>query len=142
MEIDKIKLMSYYFRVTSSIIEFSLEDIKNWFVTTLKHGEPNLYRIKKNLLKSTDFLKGNKDNHFKLNPKCFTSLETKFKLTENSSEEIETINTILPETLYKNTRGFIESLSKQINASFENNVFDGLLPDNYSKHTGAIDIFN
>lgn len=125
-EINKIKLLSYYFRVTTSITEFSVEDIKDWFVNRLQHSEPNISRVRKNLLKSVDFVKGAQKGSFKLSAKCFAALELKLKLTENtSSEEVETINSILPETLYKNTRGFIESLSKQINASFENNIFDG-----------------
>ena len=33
--------------------------------------------------------------------------------------------TILPPVLYEKTRGFIESLAKQINRSYEENIFDG-----------------
>ena len=32
---------------------------------------------------------------------------------------------ILPEPDYKSTRGYIESLAKQMNASYEHNLFDG-----------------
>lgn len=45
-------------------------------------------------------------------------------MTEKT-EDIVSDDTILPESLYKGTRGFIEALAKQINASFENNIFDG-----------------
>ena len=40
------------------------------------------------------------------------------------NEEIKDNQTILPEKLYNNTRNYIEQLSKQINASYENNLFD------------------
>lgn len=42
---------------------------------------------------------------------------------ENDEKIIES-QTILPEKLYSNTRNYIEQLSKQINASYENNLFD------------------
>jgi hypothetical protein len=124
-EINKIKYLAYYFRVKNNHLEFTLEDIKDWFITKLHHTTPNVYRIKQKLLKSVDFVKGSQKDHFKLNSKCFAKLEDQLKLSTSTSEEIETINSILPETLYANTRGFIETLSKQINASYENNIFDG-----------------
>lgn len=124
-EIEKIKLLAYFFRSKSAQVEFSLEEINDWFVNALHSAAPNIYRVKQNLLKSSDFVKGSRENFFKLNSKTFSKLEEKFKLSTTLSEEIETINSILPETLYANTRGFIESLSKQINASYENNLFDG-----------------
>lgn len=40
------------------------------------------------------------------------------------NEEIKDNQTILPEKLYNNTRNYIEQLAKQINASYENNLFD------------------
>lgn len=123
-EINKIKLLSYFFRVKNEVLEFSLEDIESWFVGNLHHTSPNLYRVKQNLLKSSDFVKGTKQDFFRLNSRTFAKLDEKFKLT-SLSEEVETINSILPETLYRNTRGFIESLAKQINAAYENNIFDG-----------------
>ena len=124
-EINKIKLLAYFYKAKSNKLEFSLVDVIEWFVNKLQHTSPNIYRIRKNLLKSSDFVKGSQKDHFKLNAKCLAKLEDEFKLGSTCSEEIETINSILPETLYNKTRGFIESLAKQINASFENNIFDG-----------------
>lgn len=45
-------------------------------------------------------------------------------LNWESDEKITENQTILPEKLYSNTRNYIEQLSKQINASYENNLFD------------------
>lgn len=42
----------------------------------------------------------------------------------DKNEEIRNNQTILPEKLYNNTRNYIEQLAKQINASYENNLFD------------------
>jgi hypothetical protein len=41
------------------------------------------------------------------------------------SEEVVSADTVLPSILYENTRGYIESLGRQINAAFEHNIFDG-----------------
>ena len=41
------------------------------------------------------------------------------------SQDIGDAGTILPEVDYRTTRGYIETLAKQINASYENNLFDG-----------------
>lgn len=43
------------------------------------------------------------------------------------SQEVVDDGTILPPVLYEKTRGFIESLAKQINRSYEENIFDGSL---------------
>ena len=45
-------------------------------------------------------------------------------LNWESDEKIAENQTILPEKLYSNTRNYIEQLAKQINASYENNLFD------------------
>lgn len=42
---------------------------------------------------------------------------------ENDEKIVEN-QTILPEKLYRNTRNYIEQLARQINASYENNLFD------------------
>jgi hypothetical protein len=123
-EIERIKLLAYYQKSNSNLDEFNLNDIENWFVNDLHHSKPNMSRIKTGLVHSNEFVKGSKQGYFKINYKVFLAIEKKVKET-NSSEEIITENTILPESLYKDTRGYVEKLSKQINASFENNISDG-----------------
>jgi hypothetical protein len=52
-------------------------------------------------------------------------LEARFPELNEKSQQVIEHGTILPEPDYKNTRGYIESLARQINASYEHNVFDG-----------------
>jgi hypothetical protein len=52
-------------------------------------------------------------------------MSIKFPFVEIASEEIHTNDTILPHSLIESTRGYIETLGKQINASYNNNIFDG-----------------
>ena len=123
-EIDKIKLLAYYHKAHSELDEFTLMDVEKWFVNDLHHSKPNISRIKSGLINSNGFLKGIKQGYYKINYKVFIALDKELKETK-ISEEIVTENTILPESLYKDTRGFIEKISKQINASYENNIADG-----------------
>lgn len=124
-ELDKVKFLAYYYMASQKQNEFVLDDIEGWFVKDLNHGKPNLYRLRANILKSKDFVKGNQVDSFKLNVKVFSKLEEEYKLGTNNSEEIDTWNSILPQSLYENSRQFIISLAKQINASYENNISDG-----------------
>lgn len=43
---------------------------------------------------------------------------------DDQEEKIEDDESILPAKLYSNTRNYIEQLSKQINSSYENNLYD------------------
>lgn len=62
---------------------------------------------------------------WRLKGNCIQELESKFPALVEKSQEVIEHGTILPEVDFQRTRGYIESLSKQINASFENNIFDG-----------------
>jgi len=48
-----------------------------------------------------------------------------FPQLSEKSQDVFDEGTILPEPDYQGTRGYIESLAKQINASYEHNIFDG-----------------
>ncbi|AXC13149.1 hypothetical protein ACPOL_3870 [Acidisarcina polymorpha] len=51
-------------------------------------------------------------------------MENKFSGLAEKSQEVMDEGAILPPALYEGTRGFIESVAKQINASYEHNIFD------------------
>ena len=86
---------------------------------------PNTSRLKDKLKKSRDFIKGVRTDSFTLQKKIKEDFKNEFPELNEDFEEIITIDTILPNSLYINTRGYIEKLAKQINSSYENNVFDG-----------------
>lgn len=85
--------------------------------------KPNKSRLDRRLRTSKDFIKGSKDGYFRLHAKTITELQDTYKNIDFNTQEIETMNTILSEALYKNNRSYIVNLSKQINASYENNIF-------------------
>src|SRR5580658_7568084 len=124
-ELNKVKYLAYYYKAKSMQDEFTVEDIRKWFVVDLNHSVPNLYRLRSNLTKSRDFVKGVGKESYKINSRVLAILEKEFDLGNGNDEEVVTLNSILPESLYNGTRGFIVSLAKQINASYENNIFDG-----------------
>jgi hypothetical protein len=53
------------------------------------------------------------------------ALAAKFPAVSAKSQEVVDKGSLIPEVDYKGTRGYIESVAKQINASYERNVFDG-----------------
>jgi hypothetical protein len=87
--------------------------------------KPNLSRIEKNLSASRDFIKGKTKDSYKLHPIAFDLLQSELPGIHVASEEVISDDVILPKPIYEDSRGFIESLSKQINASYEFNIFDG-----------------
>ncbi len=88
-------------------------------------SEYNVTHIKNDLRKSKNIIKGIKKNSYKPTRSCTEELNKKFEFLITKSEEVITSNTILPDSLYNETRGYIKNLSKQINACYENNIFDG-----------------
>ncbi|MDG2989424.1 hypothetical protein L3556_00535 [Candidatus Synechococcus calcipolaris G9] len=123
-EIDKVRLLAFYHHVHQEDFEFSVDLICGWFEDLGLH-KPNKSRLKQNLSKSRCFVKGKEQESFRLHASELKSLKEEHSFISEKSEEIEATDTILPDSLYENTRGYIESLSKQINASYENNIFDG-----------------
>ena len=58
-------------------------------------------------------------------PSEIQKVEQEFPSLKDEHEEIETSNTIIPLSLLSKTRGYIENLGKQINVSYDHNLFDG-----------------
>jgi len=123
-ETEKIRLLAYFHQKKSGSPDFSRSHIGEWF-SLLDLPTPNLFRIEKNLTTSRDFIKGKTKGSFKLHPVAFDSLQSEIPGIHVESEEVISDDVILPKPIYDDSRGFIESLSKQINASYEFNIFDG-----------------
>ncbi|WNZ23479.1 DUF4145 domain-containing protein [Leptolyngbya sp. NK1-12] len=123
-EIDKVRLLAFYHHNHQEDFEFSVDLVCDWFEKLGLH-KPNKSQLKQSLSKSRSFVKGREQESFRLHVNELKSLRREHSFMEEKSEEIEATDTILPASLYEKTRGYIESLSKQINASCENNIFDG-----------------
>lgn len=125
--------------------DFTIEEISTLF-NVLHFSQPNISRLKRNIKNSKNIVKGKSQNYYKLHAKKISELDIEFPLLKEKSEEIVSDDIIIPSSLYKGTRGYIESLSKQINASYVENIFDGcavlmrrlleiLLIHSYEKHS-------
>lgn len=84
----------------------------------------NVTYLKDELKKSKNVL-SIKGGGYKPARSYLIDLDSEFGHLLLKSENIQCEGLILPEVLYENTRGYIISLGKQINASYENNIFDG-----------------
>jgi hypothetical protein len=123
-ELNKVRLLAYYHQKTTGNSDFSRTDIGEWF-SNAGLTNPNLSRIERNLAASRAFVRGKVRNTFRLHPNEFDLLQTEIPGIHVESEDVISDDLILPRELYENTRGFIVSLAKQINASYEFNIFDG-----------------
>jgi hypothetical protein len=123
-EYEKAKLIAYYFKAQNNTFEFSVNDLGSNF-EFIHLPKPNLSRLKKKLQDGADFVYNGKSDIFKLHAKTLAALDDTYSANFKDTETVISQDTIIPKSLYKNTRGYIEKLAKQINASFEKNIFDG-----------------
>lgn len=123
-EIEKVKLLAFFFHKTTLIKEFTLIDVEEWF-DKLHFHKPNRSRLKGLIQKSHSFVKGVSNQSWRLHARDLDKLQSTHPDLTSEGEEIVSVDTLLPQALYDGSRGFIESLAKQINASYEYNIFDG-----------------
>lgn len=124
VEIEKVRLLAYYHYKTALQKQFSLDDIEAWFDKLNLH-KPNLHRLKAKLRESDSFIKGKEQESWRLHATSLDELQAQYPGLVTDTEEVVSTDAVLPHPVYENTRGFIESLAKQINASYEYNIFDG-----------------
>ena len=123
-ELEKVKYLAFYYHKKEGKVEFTKNDIAKWFDE--RHlSQPNMSRLTTKIRESSSFIKGENKGSYKLHALVLDELQTEYPGVHSESEEVVSDDTVLPKPLYENTRGFIESLAKQINASFEYNIYDG-----------------
>ncbi|UZJ79444.1 DUF4145 domain-containing protein [Fictibacillus sp. KU28468] len=127
-EVEKVKLISFYYQSMEKEFQFTIDEMSDLFDNLGMH-RPNKSRLQKKLIYLKDFVRGTSKNHFRLHIKVLASLkaEQSFVFDDVKSEEIK-LNSdglVIPKELYQNTRRYLINLSDQINASYENNIFDG-----------------
>ncbi|PHQ57054.1 MAG: hypothetical protein COC16_02010 [Lutibacter sp.] len=123
-ELEKVKYVGFFLLKEKKNSDFTVSELSQLF-SDVGFSKPNSSRLTDKIKKSRDFIKGTRNNSFTLHFKINSELETELPLLGEKSEEVIAFDTILPESLFQGTRGYIEKLCKQINASFENNIFDG-----------------
>jgi hypothetical protein len=123
-ELDKSCHLAFFHLRKNNTEQFSATDCSNW-LEGLGFGKPNKTRLEQRLAASSDTVKGAKVGLFRLHHSYVKKLDALFPQIAKKSQEIIDEGTVLPEALYGNTRSYIEILAKQINASYEHNIYDG-----------------
>jgi hypothetical protein len=122
--VPRVRLLAFYKLERESQSTFVVKDVGTWF-QTLNLPAPNNSRLRRDLRESPDFVTASGDGRFALHARTIAALRKQYPLLAVHSEDIESLDSILPAVLYQNTRGFVEQLAKQINAAYEHNIFDG-----------------
>jgi hypothetical protein len=123
-ELDKSCQLAFYHLRKSGMDEFSASDCSNWLVG-LGFGKLNKTRLEQRLAASRETVKGTKAGFFRLHHTYVRGLDARYPQLTEKSQEVVDQGTVLPGALYLKTRGYLESLAKQINASYEHNIYDG-----------------
>ena len=123
-EIQKVAYLAFYYLQTENKQEFNSKDIRIWF-DILNYSQPNMSRLETGLTKSPLFTKGKGKESFRLHAKQIIQFKSTMNWLDDGSDEITFSGEILPEAVFIKTRGYIEILAKQINATYESNLFDG-----------------
>lgn len=85
---------------------------------------PNKTRLVRNASLSTRFIRASK-NHFRLHASAIAEYSENYPSTLVQSEEIVSGDAIIPRDIYTAAPTYVVRLADQINASYENNIFDG-----------------
>ena len=108
-ELEKVIYIAFFHQSLDKDFKFTVEDVLNWF-DKLDYSLPNKSRLKARISKSSRIVKKGNDE-FRLHSKTFCILEGDTPEFATKSEEIISDDIIIPDALYANTRGFIESLA-------------------------------
>jgi hypothetical protein len=123
-EVPKVCHLAFYHLKKDGAEEFSAGDCAKW-LDDLHLPKPNTSRLAVNLTKCRDTVRGSNTGLFRLHHTYRKKMEELYPQFAEKSQEVVDHGTILPPVLYEKTRGFVESLARQINRSYEENIFDG-----------------
>lgn len=122
-ELEKVEYLAFYLSELKEESEFTIKDISR-LLQALDFARPNATRLTNKVKKSASFIKGTKSTNFKLSAKRKAEIKLLIpNLSEN--EDVLSDDSVIPEILLQETkRPYLLRLAQQINASYENNLFD------------------
>lgn len=122
-EIARVEKLAFFFAESKDQAEFTISEMTSLLVA-LGYASPNASRLKKNIQKSRSFVRGSSKDVFRISVHRKTALAAEFPDLA-VTEEIISDDTLLPEILFQETRrGYLVRIAQQINATYENNLFD------------------
>ena len=123
-ELSRACHLAFFHLKVEGVSEFTSGNVAAWN-KSLNLPVPNATRLSRNLAGSRDVIKGTNSGSFRLHRTYIAVLEARYPDLSSKSQAVEDQGSLLPEVLYQKTPGYIQSLAKQVNASFEHNIFDG-----------------
>jgi hypothetical protein len=123
-ELERALHIAFFYFRKANIQEFSAADCAHW-LGGLDLARPNTTRLTERLKTSENTVRGGKVGYFRLHRDYQRKMDARFPQLSEKSQDILDHGTVIPPALYENTRGYIQSLAKQINRSYEENIFDG-----------------
>jgi len=123
-EVEKAKLIIFYHSAVLGTNELMPSQIAE-ILENEGFAKMNVSRLQRNMKKSKDFAKGSGKGAFKLGVKVLKQLKSDLPEITQTNESVEAEETIIPNSVFEKTRGYLEKMCIQINGSYEHNYFDG-----------------
>jgi hypothetical protein len=123
-EIRRTLLIAFYNLRVNEFHTFTLVNVTDW-LEELGYARPNLGRLRSNLKRSKMFVTAGGNDSFRIHAATIETLDTEYPNLAKKTENVISHDSIIPESLLQKDRAFILMLIKQINSSYENNIFDG-----------------
>lgn len=123
-ELERTRLLSYFYLRTANIQEFTVWKVGRWN-QDISLPSPNTTRLRGAMADSSSFIRGSVQGAFRLHAKEVASLDALYPDLAPTSEEVVDRGEVIPQTLYKDFPGYLEKLCREINASYENRIYDG-----------------
>lgn len=123
-ELDKVTYLAYFYLCRDNLDNFTVFDIKKWFLA-LRFSEPNFSRLQQKIKNSNSFIKGERENSFRLHARQIKKFQDEIDEFKINSFELESTGSIIPDSLLLNKKPYIQKFGQQINVSFSQNIYDG-----------------
>ena len=125
-EVERAKLVCYYFYKEKNINSFDMLNISEYLVN-FGYNKPNCSRLKNNLIKGKNkyFIVCKSDNtKIEFIPAILELLDDNYGEYWDDKETIDSSSEVIDEMKFCGKRNYLTKLIQQINASYKNNCYD------------------
>ena len=123
-EIDRVERLVFFLTLEKEEQECEISLIAEELVK-LHFARPNITRLKQRIRSSRRFVAASTSSNVKLSAMSLTDLRKKHPELNKKSEEVKLVDGLIPSSLIFECPTYVARLAKQINASYECNIFDG-----------------
>lgn len=120
---EVVALVAFYRLRTHGITEFTIEDAAKWLLEV--HLSADVESLARSMKRSARFIAGGTKGTFRLHASELSRLGAALPDLAAASEEVVAGGSVLPRAVYLETKGYLRKLCDEVNACYENNIFDG-----------------